>query len=1002
MMTGLRIQRPWRCGVARAATGLLAALALLPVLAGGRALAAPKGAQVVNGNVQIVQNGNLTTITASNHSIINYQSFNIAQPETVKFIQPGAQAKVLNRILGVDPTIIAGTLLANGRVYIVNPAGIYFVDGSLVNVGALYAAAGQITDKNFLSNVNQFTGLSGAVMNSGLLRGNEIALIGSQVANFGAIVADNGLVSLVSGADVYFTDNDGKILVKLTGGVPAATGAGVQNSGTIQAPGGKVNLGAGDLYALAIFNNGRIQANQIKVEGQGPGTVQVSGALDASNPYGVGGTIDVLGDNIVLSGASLNASGATGGGTILVGGDLHGANPAVRDASQTCVSADSTINADALVSGDGGKVVVWSNLDTRFYGSVTARGGASAGNGGNVEISGQYLDLQGTVNTLAPHGSAGTLLLDPVNLTIDATEWGVIDALLVGGNLVESATNNITVTAPSGDLGSSFKLTLDAGNVFMVNASCPITNSGGGGFEFAGTAGGIHLGSDVNSGAGAQTYDNAVTLGASVTLTASTVTFKSTVNAFSVQSLTVTGNALFQGLVGNVTPLSSLDVTGTTGMGAGTVATTGTQIYGGPVTLPKATVLDATTVTFDSKVDGSYSLTVNGNAVFDGLVGSGTPLLSLDVTGTTTMDAGTVSTSGTQEYGGAVTLSADTTLNATTATFDGKVDGAHSLMVAGNAVFDGLVGGGTPLTSLDVTGTTALNGGISGLTPTVSTTGDQTYTGPVTLGAPVTVLYDSGSGIAFDSAVDSASGHNYALTVETLGAADFYGQVGAAVALSTLTVEGISALDNYKDGTTLLSAAGTIASPSVQTTGDQTYNNPVTLGQNTVLASGDTVTFNRYVNGAGYNLTVYTVGGVGGNVVFGDSDGDSDSPYGFNNLTVYGSLAFGSDATAEFTIAGTETFYGPVTLPTGLTSYTFNAGALVFGSTVNLDACGMTNVRDGKPDLQRRPRLGLRHRRGGHLSARARRPDHDRRRPRRAAGSTFRRTRSTPSRKASR
>ena len=376
-MNGIRIRRTGRRGVARAATRLLPALALLPVLIGGAALATPKGAQVVSGSAQIVQKGDVTTITAGNQSIIQYQSFNIAQGQTVQFIQPNSQSTVLNRILGIDPSIIAGTLLANGQVYIVNPAGIYFVNGCLVNVGALYAAAGYISNQNFLANVKQFTDLTGAVVNNGLIRGDEVALVGNQVSNFGTIVAPNGVVSLVSGTDVYLTDNDGQILVKLSGGVPATDRRGASRTpARSRRRAAKSTSAAGDLYALAIFNNGTIKANEITVQGQGPGVVQVSGTLDASNPYGVGGTINVLGDKIALTGATLNASGATGGGTILVGGDLHGANPAVPDASQTSVSADSVISADALASGNGGKVVVWSNADTQFYGSITARGGA--------------------------------------------------------------------------------------------------------------------------------------------------------------------------------------------------------------------------------------------------------------------------------------------------------------------------------------------------------------------------------------------------------------------------------------------------------------------------------------------------------------------------------------------------------------------------------------------------------------------------------------------------
>src|SRR5207244_2546502 len=133
------------------------------------ALGNPTGAAVAHGNVSFTQNGNTLIIHASNGSIINYLNFNIAAGETVRFIQPGDWARVLNRITGNDPTSIDGRLLANGFVYIVNPAGVLFGNGAVVNVGGMYAAAGNITDANFLNRINKFTNLDGSVMNDGAI-----------------------------------------------------------------------------------------------------------------------------------------------------------------------------------------------------------------------------------------------------------------------------------------------------------------------------------------------------------------------------------------------------------------------------------------------------------------------------------------------------------------------------------------------------------------------------------------------------------------------------------------------------------------------------------------------------------------------------------------------------------------------------------------------------------------------------------------------------------------
>src|SRR3954471_10740122 len=120
-------------GWTRALSGALIAAACAPAMAG------PQGAQVVRGNVDISRNGNQTLIRASRNSIINYRSFDIGASESVRFVQPDASSRVLNRINSAAPTRIDGAIYANGRVYIVNPAGVLFSKGATLDVAGLYA-----------------------------------------------------------------------------------------------------------------------------------------------------------------------------------------------------------------------------------------------------------------------------------------------------------------------------------------------------------------------------------------------------------------------------------------------------------------------------------------------------------------------------------------------------------------------------------------------------------------------------------------------------------------------------------------------------------------------------------------------------------------------------------------------------------------------------------------------------------------------------------------------
>jgi hypothetical protein len=91
------------------------------------------------------------------------------------------------------------------------------------------------------------------------------------------------------------------------------------------------------------------------------------------------------------------------------------------NASSTFVDKDVIISANALEKGDGGRVIIWADGPTGFYGTVNVNAGSEGGDGGFTEVSGKsYLDFLGFVNAVAPLGTRGLLLLDPANTTITA------------------------------------------------------------------------------------------------------------------------------------------------------------------------------------------------------------------------------------------------------------------------------------------------------------------------------------------------------------------------------------------------------------------------------------------------------------------------------------------------------------------------------------------------------------------------------------------------------
>lgn len=518
-------------------------LMTLCFVAGHTAWANPKGAQVVNGAVSINTQGNVLTVTNSPNAIINWQSFSIHANETTRFIQQGATSAVLNRITGQDPSMILGALQSNGRVFLLNPNGILFGQGSHIDVNGLVASTLHLSNSDFLAGNYHFTAGSsaGSIQNQGTITtpgGGQVYLIAPDIENTGIINAPQGNVLLAAGHSVQLVDSsDPEIAVVFSAPADKAV-----NLGQILAAGGSIGIYAGLIRQCGIVNadsavigeNGQItfKATQKITLDEGSltsasgvsggnitlqsatGSTVVSGTVQTKGSHGKGGTVQVLGNEVGMNGnALIDVSGRTGGGTALIGGDYQGRNSAIQNAEATYVEPNAIIKADALVSGNGGKVIVWSDGDTSFAGTITARGGSFSGDGGFVETSGHKLTISGTafVDTGAKQGQTGSWLLDPTDLTI-ATGGGDITGATLSNNL---ATTDVTILNSSGAGGidgdifvndtvswtSSHTLTLNAYRNIEINN----TITGGGNLVLRADSTGTGAGTVTFAGYGAVT-----------------------------------------------------------------------------------------------------------------------------------------------------------------------------------------------------------------------------------------------------------------------------------------------------------------------------------------------------------------------------------------------------------------------------------------------------------------------------------------------------------------
>ena len=423
---------------------------------------------------------------------------------------------------------------------------------------------------------------------------------------------------------------------------------------------------------------------------------------------------------------------------------------------------------------------------------------------------------------------------------------------------------------------------------------------------------------------GAQTYNDAVTLGAATTLTSTgsgALTLGSTVNG--AQSLTVNtaGATTLAGPIGGGTPLTSVTTDQPGTVTVGSVTTTGAQSYqentvsltgtytttnsaftagtaAAAITLGGNTTITTGTGTIlvNGTIDGAQSLTLNstGTTTLAGAVGGSTPLSSLTTNagGTTALNGGSVTTTGTQTYGDAVTLTQATTFTTT---------GGGSAVSFGNNVTNTLAGASitvtTPALSLANGSTVATtgNGNISfivdGLTPGTASINAGTGTFQISPSTPTkTIEYGD---------VDTARVTDvyYGSTFTNITAGQF--TIGGATQTGDIFVTGVAAapapttLQTTGPGAVTFETAPYVA-PNldlgvVSGTGGITLGQTVTVGTGTlrltttggITQSGGSLTANLLgasagtgisLSQAGNDVNVVAAQSAGGGLTLRDSD----------------------------------------------------------------------------------------------------------------------------------
>lgn len=403
----------------------------------------------------------------------NYQTL-IGNPSTFAFLNSQSGTIInsgnLTLQLGQTLSLISGSITNNGKLTV--PSGminLVAVPGeNLVKIsqpGQLLSLEIQplTTPLRAQDLPAMLTGNSGYVLNQGQISNTgknpgAINLAGLVIENRGAITANGHNGGSIGIATRNFLDS----------GTINATGI-VGKGGEIQ-----VNY-TGTVIQTASAQtgvNGTRQGGIIEFNGGNQTLLTTSGTFSATGK--VGGAVHLFGQDLRLMAAQIDASGKRGGGQVLIGGDYQGNTQGATNAQTTFINPFTTIKADALTTGHGGQVVVWSDQQTDFYGNITAKGGVTSGNGGAIEVSSKnQLVFGGMGDASAASGKAGQLLLDPKNITIGNSTTNQTFQLLdpnpaagnTFGNESTVLTNgNIVISSPGDDL-----IARDAGAVYLFN-----------------------------------------------------------------------------------------------------------------------------------------------------------------------------------------------------------------------------------------------------------------------------------------------------------------------------------------------------------------------------------------------------------------------------------------------------------------------------------------------------------------------------------------------------
>ena len=938
--------------------------------------------------------GSTLNVTSPDKAVLTWQVFGntgstINNGEVINYFLPSPSSSVLNSVSGGGTTTISGSIISNGNVYVLNPAGIVISPTAQVNTGGFYAST--------VAEPSGFFGINGTLSFAGTSTANVIVqgtgtTSGTDAATIQAVGSGNNIYLVGNAVDIQGGKFFGNLFVRSSSTANPLAGVSTQIGSTgpvsvnlvgtplvggglnIATNGGNARLtGATGTLTIAPSVSGTTGAVVVNTSGQSVnGSISQGAAAFTASTSGAVVTLNAgtgtTGGNITLANVDFLTVGSTGN------------NIALTDTNNG-ITLQSTNAAGTLAVTTGPT----PNTQTST-GSILTATGATHTVGGSISlapVAGSTVSFTGTGNlTFAAIGTTSTLtVVSTGDITLPAlTTTSTMTLTSSGGQItatnITSSTLNITASSSAGNITvngavqSNTTSITTVGNINITgslrisNGTSNVTASGG-----SITLGSLTSSSTVNVTASAGSITaGAISASANpLVITANNGTVTATGATAATNSLTVSGGTISMGAISTNSALTLTASTGTISLTSLSTSSTAT------ISAPSSNG----TISFTGTITSTTSNVAGSNTLRPVTLTSGG---SITVPTTSAPLLNVTSTTGSISQSGAIT-SATTGTAGSTATFTAAGDIALS-NVANDFTNLSLKGGASAssgATVSDANGVVLTTGNYAGVTSVTTTAGS------ITLGAAsidvlgfgnTLTLTANGAGGSIGTNANNVTAFGN-VSLNTVGSASLgsnifgnaanyqFGQIQGTVTgalnvtenttlnLGKITAGSLDArsLSGEIINTGALTVTGSVivAANSIFSPGNVTLNNTgnvlsgtVFIGNakdfaltntvNTTVTAGTALVNGKAVTGS----ATVTVTGAGRTLTMNTGVGGDYTNVGFNasgNVSV-------TDANGFTLQNATNTGSGTVLLTTGVGGN----GPIVLGSGIALGSTGLTTV----------------------------------------------------------